>query len=202
MNSQLQISSKDRSDAIEILGLLQIGRETIEQAAKRFVAFVDRQPRAYQILQEVDSRASHDMLRTVERIGRGQIYGALLFDSSPGARRLLTLPYSQQKEFYEKPVKVVQLHQGKKVEVEKPIQQLTPAEVRVVFAENKIREPQEQAKVLDQINAPKQPVRAQRYDILPNGDLVVHESETCFSASDLEEIVERCRQKAIGSLKI
>lgn len=183
-----------------LLGAVSRGREAILEAANIMVALVDQDPRIYEKILKQAPNISLNLLTTLEKVGRGQIYHALLFDSSPGARRLLALPFSQQKEHYEHPVKVVVVKGGKKIEVEKPIQQLSPAEVRVVFADDHVRTVTEQCKVVDQTLAPvKRSAPAERYTILKNGNLLIL-ANTEFTPSQLQEVYERVVGKAVKSL--
>jgi hypothetical protein len=184
-----------------LLEALSRGRVAIKDAAAIMVSLVDADPRVYGKIIKEDPRISLNLLVTLEKVGRGVIYDALIFDSSPGARRLLALPYSKQKEYYENPIKIVQLQKGKPVQVEKQIFNLTPAEAKIVFNGNDLRPLNEQADILNQSNKPVMRAEpAQRYDIDDDGALIVHFSETKFTLSQLEEILESCKTKAIRSL--
>ena len=181
-----------------LIAALSRGRDAIQEAANIMVALVDRDPRIYEKIIKQAPTLSLNLLTTLEKVGRGQIYGALLFDSSPGARRLLTLPYSAQKEHYEKPLKVVSVKAGKKVVTEKTIAQLSPAEVRTAIADDHVRTVDEQSKLIEvEVEKPRQ--QAQRYTILKNGNLLIL-AQTEFTPSQLQDIYERVTAKAMQSL--
>jgi hypothetical protein len=179
---------------------LSRGRDAIKEAAEIMVALADQDPRIYEKIIKSQPGISLNLLYTLERVGRGTLYDALLFDNSPGARRLLTMPFSQQKEYYEKPIKVVTMVSGKPTQSEKPIQQLTPQEVRVAFSDTGIRTEGEQVKVLEEISRPHKAQPAQRYEIMPDGTFIVHLPETAFTPSQLQDIYEQVKNKAMKSL--
>ena len=183
-----------------LLDALSRGRSAIKEAAQIMVGLSDNDPNIYSKIIEEEPNLSLNLLYTLERVGRNQLYDALLFDNSPGARRLLTMPFSKQKEYYESPVKVVSVQDGKTVQVEKPIQQLTPQEVRIAFSDGGLRSATEQAEVAKQINTRRPMSPAQRYEILDDGTLVIHFAETAFTPSQLQDIYERVKNKAINSL--
>ena len=175
------------------------GRDAIQEAAEIMVALVDKDPRIYEKIVKQAPTISYNLLATLERVGRGQIYGALLFDSSPGARRLLAMPYGMQKEYYEKPLRVVSVQNGKKVVNEKTISQLTPAEVRTTIADDHIRNVEEQSKLVE-VPVVKRGEPPERFTILPNGNLLIL-ANTEFTPARLQEVYERVTAIAVRSLK-
>lgn len=182
----------------EFIAALKQGRDGIELAAKILVYLVDRNDKTFEELVKADPSISYNLLGNLERVGRGQIYAALLFDSSPGARKLLTLPTSQQKKLYDEPVKIVRVVDGKNIVEEKPIQQLSRHEANLLVDDaGHARTVEEQIK---HISTPPTPSskRAARYEII--GDRLRVLADTEFSMSNLEDILKRMKQKAIESL--
>lgn len=196
---KLQKSQITLDNFFEALSRSQDG---MQEAAEIWVALVDLDPRTYEKAIKQNPRVSLNLLAAIEKVGRGQIHYALLFDSSPGARRLLTMPVGLQREYYEKPVKVVNLQDGKYIVTEKPIQGLSTKEVRTTFGDNGVRSVEEQREAIksETVNLRSRP--AQRYEILDDGGIiVVHYAETRFTAAQWEDIYNRAKAKAINSLK-
>ncbi len=178
------------------------GLAGIETAAYILAALIDRDgPKVYKQIMAAEPRCPLNLIANLERVGRGVIPMELLYDSSPAASKIKLLPPAQQKECYAKPVMVVQLDKGKKVMVEKPVKDLTPKECQIVFSGNKINDAKEQSKLLDAVKPSEKTKPAQRYEILPSGNLVVHFAETEFTPSQLEDIYNRVKERAIKSLK-
>lgn len=168
-------------------------------AGEIMASLVDENPRIYEKIKKLRPKIRLDVLVTLEKIGRGDTIPELLFDHSPGARELLHLPGSQQKEFYSAPVKLVILKNGKKHQIEKPIDQLSPKEAKYAF-----KPIDEQVKIVELMEVVHRHAKpAQRYEIDIEGNVVIppHTQSIIFSASQLEDICERARAKAIKSLK-
>ncbi len=182
-----------------IIALKRVADE-VENVAKMLVAMVDANPKIYDEIVKADPRISHNLLGNLERVGRGQTYGALLFDSSPGARKLLALPISQQKELYEKPVSIVRWANGKSIVEQKSIQQLSRQEANLLIDDgDRVRSIEEQIKYVNPAPA-KVSHRAHRYEI-KDGKLRVF-PETEFTMTELEEIITRMKAKSIESLEV
>jgi len=183
----------------EFLEWLKKGKESIQKAAEILVSLVDKNPRVFAEIISKDTSIPYNLLGNLERVGRGQLYSALLYDSSPGARKLLALPPSQQRECYENPVKIVKMVGSKKVVEEKPIQQLSRHEANLLVDESgKLRSVEEQIKQLAQPQVTSSR-KAERYEIKENGDVLVL-SGSLFTPSQWEEIGKRAKDKAIKSL--
>jgi hypothetical protein len=183
-----------------LLEALARGRDAIKEASAIMVGLVDQDSRIYEKIIKQQPGLSLNLLATLEKVGRGVIYDALLFDSSPGARRLLTLPFSQQREYYEKPVKIVSIQGTKTIVTEKPIQQCTPKEIRTAFKDNGMRSVEEQCEAIKSESVALRSRPAQRYEILDNGDVIVFYAQTRFTAAQFEDIYERAKTKSIKSL--
>jgi hypothetical protein len=178
---------------------LQSAEDGLIRAAKILVKLSDENPNTYAEITKAYPQISYDTLFTLERVGRGQMYPALLCDTSVAARRIALLPFNQQKEIYENPVKVVTFSKGKKVVAEKLVQQLNPREVNLVFDDKRVRSVDEQMVELEILTQKHKPQSAQRYEILEDGS-VVFLANTTLSAAQLEDVAERAKTKSIKSL--
>lgn len=173
--------------------------ENAELVCKLLVAMVDVNNKAFDEIIKARPRLTYNFLGNLERVGRGQLYFGLICDSSPGARKLLSLPSSMQREIYEKPVKVVEIQRGKAVVVEKPIQQLTSKEVKLAFEDS--GRPRAVELQTDILSTPHQPVStpAQRYAIISDR-LNVIMAHTEFDIQTLETIIEQMKRNALKTL--
>jgi len=110
------------------------GIDAWRQAGHILVELSKRQPDIFRLIMAKHPAINESTLQTFARIGRKEIWPPLLVDSSIGARRLLECDYDTQKEYAEKPVKVVIAWNGKDIKTkEVPIQSLSRAECAVVF---------------------------------------------------------------------
>lgn len=177
------------------------GEAAILRAADMLCHMVDANPDIYTEIHKATG-IHWNVLGNLERVGRGAMHYKLLFDSSPASKRIISLPARQQEEIYEKGIKVISTDPktGKTtVETKKP-HELTQQQVRVVFDEkNKhVRSVDEQLK---EAAAPKPvtPARAaQRYTI--ENDRLVVIAATVFTMSQLQDILDSMKEKAIQSL--
>ena len=138
------------------------------------------------------------MLESMRKVGRGELYSGLLFDSSFAARKLLSLPPSQQRSAYNEPIEVVKHVDGKNIIEEKRLQTLSRAEANQVFDDEngRIRSSSEQLKYLKPEIIPAR--RAQQWDII--GDHVVVNARTEFNLSQILQIAELMKAAAFKSL--
>jgi|ERR1035437_2549543 hypothetical protein len=175
------------------------GRECIQNAAEVLVGLVDRDPRVYEKLITMYPDVSIPLLATLEKVGRGKIYSALLFDGSPGARRLLTLPYAQQKQNYDNPISIVVSDGKKKIVIQKKVSEMSPPELRIAIADDHVRTVTEQSKLISHMVTA--PIRnMDRYTILPNGNVIFFENVE-FTPPQLEDVYKRVMKASIKSLE-
>ena len=183
----------------EFAAALQRGESAIREAAAILCQMVDADPKAYQKIHK-ETGIHWNVLGNLERVGRGAMHYKLLFDTSPAARHISALPASQQNDIYEKGVQVVSVQGGKTVVESKKPHELTPQQVRVLFDDKAkhVRSVDEQLKVASEPK-PVTPARsAQRY-IIANDKLTVL-AATTFTMSQLQDILEDMKQRAIKSL--
>ena len=156
----------------------------------------DANERIFDEIIALDSRFNYNMLESMRKVGKSELYEELLFDPSHNARRLLTFPPKQQQEIYTKPIKIVKQVGGKNVVEEKAFQKLSKHECALVLDDSKkrVRTVEEQ---IGFIKTPA-PLRAERYEI--HGDKLVVLAKTEFSMTALEDILSRMKSKEIQKL--
>lgn len=170
-----------------------------ERVCGMLVQMVDANPNAYKEICAINPKMTYNLLGNLERVGRGQLYFGLLCDSSPGARRLLSLPASQQKAAYETPVKVVNQINGKQVVEEKFVYNLSPSEARVALTDGgQARTIEEQIKIVTAPLTPAPRRVAQRYLIV--GDICRVEAKTDFDIPTMKSILEKMEANALKNL--
>jgi len=81
-------SAKDFAERITNIGANLLG------LAHDLVAAIDTRPELVEEL--VEAGVNRELVNRLERLGRGQIHPQLVFNTSPGGKRLITLPLSEQ----------------------------------------------------------------------------------------------------------
>jgi len=158
---------------------------------------VDADPKTYEKIHK-ETGMHWDVLGNLERVGRGAMHYRLLLDTSPAAKYIAQLPASQQSDCYDKGVQVVNISGSKTIVESKKPQELSAQEARVVFDVKHIRTIDEQVKVVNQPK-PSAPAKiAQRYTIIEDKLNVL--AATVFTMSQLQEILEQMKSRAIKSL--
>lgn len=133
----------------KFLLLVQRGIDAWREAGAMLAAMVDSNPNTYRDIMSKNPAVSVDMLLAFEKIGRKKIYPQLLLDNSPGAKRLLALPYELQEKYCTSRVPVLTgWVRGKPHVEEKSVQSLSGAEVERVFFNGGIRAVEEQKALL------------------------------------------------------
>ena len=171
------------------------------ECGRILVQLVDQDPRVYEKILTARANIPLRLLSQLEKVGRGQFLDKLLWDDCPGARRLLPLTFAKQKEIYENPIPVVIEDKGKEVVVMKNLQQLTPKQAIQAIDENGIVPPEKQAEAVRERMSPKSAAPAQRYELLDNGNIIIRFAPTEFTPSQLQDIYERSKSRAIKSIK-
>ena len=181
----------------DFVSALNRGEESIREAANILCRMVDSDPKTYEKIYK-ETGISMNVLGNLERVGRGAMHYKLLFDTSPEAKYIASLPASHQNDVYENGVKVVTVVDGRANVKIKSAQWLSVHESKVAFDKTHVRTVEEQIKVASQ-TAPKAIARtAQRYTF-ENDKLIVF-SNTVFTMSQLEDIMEKMKTAAIKSL--
>jgi uncharacterized protein YejL (UPF0352 family) len=179
---------------------LQAGRDAIKKACDMLCLIVDANPNAYRDIQKEHPEISANLLANLERVGRGVMHEALLFDSSPAAKRIALLPASQQKALYEGTIKVVSVANGKTYVDDKKVTQLSKQEIAVVFTpDNQVRNTDEQLKAIATKPTVVTPSRAAERFVI-EGDKITVLANTTFTAAQWEEIGERAFGNALKQL--
>jgi len=100
-----------------------------------------------------------DVLAQLERIGRRQLNPALLLSSYPAALAIQRMPVSDQDKLLREPVEVLMRNAGKWDTMLMHARNLTPSQVRQVFAKNYLRPIAEQRSYLESLIEVVNPVR-------------------------------------------
>jgi hypothetical protein len=133
--------------------------------AADLVAAVDVNPR---ILDEmVDLGINRELLRRLEKLGRGQISPRLVFSTTTGERRLHCLPLSEQEHLLDQGVEVLGA-EGDHRRI--PVAQLSPAQCKQVFGAHGVRTLAEQRTWIEEHKP--QPVAVLDRDYSVNKDSV------------------------------
>ena len=184
----------------DIAAALQRARDGIKEAAVMVVQICDADPQALYKCSKATS-IPYNVLANLEKVGRGQMHIELLFDTSPASKAVALLPPAQQAKCYDAPIQVAVRREGKTYVEEKKAQQLTPAEVRVVFdvVDHRVRPVEEQMKVVtDTTIKPRACQPAQRYII--TGDSITILAATTFTAVQIEDVLAKLKANALQSL--
>lgn len=173
------------------------GESAIREAAAMICVMVDADPKIYEKIHKATG-IHWNVIGNLERVGRGAMHYKLLFDTSPAASKIQMLPASKQEEVYERGVQVISEQGGKFVVETKKAHELTPQQVKVLFAPDHIRTIDEQMKESVNKPKPKTSFEAQRYTI--QGDKLTVLSATTFTMAQIEEILNQMKSGEIKKL--
>lgn len=123
--------------------LVRAGVEAWTEAGRILVEAIDADPDFSRKVRKAHPEISPDMLILFERIGRRQVYPAIVLDNSVGAQALLALPYDDQERLYRGNIEVAVGTTGSRVVV-KRIGDLTRTDVHRVFDGDHVRTHEEQ----------------------------------------------------------
>lgn len=169
----------------------------IEESCKDLAKMVDANPNVFDEIVAADQRFNYNMLESMRKVGKGELYCELLFDPSMAARKLLPLPAPQQKKLYNEPVKVVRVVAGKNVVEEKLLNKMSRAELNQVIDDDKKR-----ARTVEEqiayVKPPPPTRRAERYEIKDGRIKVMAETE--FTLEQWRAILERAEKEALSTL--
>jgi hypothetical protein len=132
----------------EFCELVKAGIESWKRAGKILCKLVDDDATVLGKILADHPYLTRETLESFERIGRKLLYPYLVVDSSPGARRLVGLPYGDQVRLYEGRIAVVTITKGITEQKFKRVFELTEAEARRVFNDDGLRTVQEQLHLL------------------------------------------------------
>lgn len=131
----------------KFVSLVQAGIELWSSAGQLLVEMVNNDPNVYSEIMKRATFITFEMLLAFEKMGRKQIYPPLLMDNSPGAKRLLELPYDIQERFCKEPLDVVVevMESGEVKKQHKYVKELSEFESRMVFNGDSVRSIPDQA---------------------------------------------------------
>jgi hypothetical protein len=142
-----QITAPD-SRIVQFCSLIANGIEAWTKAGKLLCEMKRDNSDVFLLIKIERPELTLEVLETFERIGSKQIYPYLVADSSPGARRLMALPYKEQSKIYRDGVLLVSKSGvGFSQEIKK-VSLLSPAEAGRVFDGDRIRSEKEQTEIL------------------------------------------------------
>jgi hypothetical protein len=117
------------------------GIEAFEEAGRILVEMIDRDPGCLAQLKEQNPEFTNEILRTFERIGRRQLYYKLCLKETPGAKALLRCAYSEQVKYCNEPIPFLLLQAKDQTDhLLVQLDALSPAQVRQVFCNGRIRD--------------------------------------------------------------
>jgi hypothetical protein len=172
--------------------------QAIGESCRDLYLMADANPGVFDEIVTAEKRFNYNMLESMRRVGAGELYVELLFDSSMAARRLLPLARGQQEKLYNDPVKIVKLIGGKRVIEEKPIQKMSRHELNLVIDDDKRR-----ARTVEEqiafVQPPPPARRAERYEIVDGVLKVLANTE--FTGEQLRQILERMTAHSVAGLE-
>lgn len=124
--------------------LVAAGINAWKQAGVHLVEMIDKDPDFPKRIRVAHPEISEDIILVFERIGRNQLNPLLLADGSPGAKALAELPFSEQEKWAKELIPVSVQRNGKRRTEMLRISELTSAQTKQCFWENKLLTVKEQ----------------------------------------------------------
>src|SRR6185436_1158233 len=174
----------------KIVDLINGGIEQWIQAGRIVAEEVDKNPRFIEDFCSQVNNISEEVLHRFEQIGRQEIYPYLMTHDGPGVRRLRTLPYMLQKQFWNEPVPVLIREGGKTEILAVDVRNLTPFQARQVFSRDGVRTTAAQRAWLEDQRAQEQAAAETTnppYRVVGNRVIVMAPCQ--FSRKDLARIL-------------
>jgi hypothetical protein len=144
----MRITAAPDSRIVQFCAFIASGIEAWIKAGRLLCKMKRDNPNVFNLIRVERPELTLEVLETFERIGRKQIYPYLVADSSPGARRLMALPYEKQSKLYREGVLVITRRRGGFHPEIKKVSALTPAEAGRVFDGERIRDEKGQMEIL------------------------------------------------------
>jgi hypothetical protein len=91
----------------QVVDLIHKGIESWQEAGLVLMELRQRKPGIFADIIKREPMLTVDMLTTIERIGRREIYPRLLLDSSIAAKKIRRYPYAEQERLCREPIDVV-----------------------------------------------------------------------------------------------
>lgn len=172
--------------------LLKDGIEAWVKAGEILVQFIDEDGGEVREIMETHPWITCDVLNKFERIGRKQLMPGLLIADTPGERRMIGLPYSQQEKYSIEPVELLVMVNGKPGTLNVPVKNLTAAQAAQVFSGQGVRTTaQQRAYMLDKETKTTFP-KLETFAAYKITKGFVHFTERCtLNAKELSEILSR-----------
>lgn len=168
---------------------LQQGKESLAEAGTILVDLIDEDPSIKSRILDENPELTENVLETLERIGRKQLYHPLALNDSPGMTALRKCTFSDQKKHFSEPVPVLLIHSRDDTgHLQIPVHSLTAKQARQVFCRGHIRSLGEQRAWLEsQRKAPAEAEHQKPYHI-GKGKVTFRESVT-LNTSQLASIL-------------
>ncbi len=132
----------------QFCSLVQQGMEAWVRAGALLCEMVRDDPLVTTRILRDSPHLTRDILEAFQRIGRKEVLPILMVDGSPGAKRLVGLPYEEQSRIYATTVRVARKTMDGIVERSVRVSDLTAAEAARVFDTNRMRSVKEQREML------------------------------------------------------
>lgn len=135
----MKITTTD-SNVTEFRNLIIEGVEAWVKAGDILVDLLDNHGLTYEQIADKCDGITPDIIKRFEQIGRRQIYPRLLVNTSAGARKLMSMPYSQQVKYASEPLPLLIRKENSYDEMLVKVQDLTNEQIRQVFQKDGIRD--------------------------------------------------------------
>ena len=132
--------ARNKKAVSEFAKAIYDGMDKWIEAGELLVDMLDKSDVTYESIINEIPEMSYDVLSRFEQIGRKQLYPKLLICGSSGLRKLATLPYSEQKKYFDEPVDVIIEKPGGVDTLKVMVKNLTPFQVKQIFNNGTIRD--------------------------------------------------------------
>lgn len=183
----------------KIAELLAQGWVSIKEAADLYVSLLNDEPDIEEVILSHCPTITPGLLLKLEAIGNNEILPDTLLLGSHISSRVQNLPVELQQTVMDKPIPVAVKQESGQIKIEhKRINEITPREASVVFAEDRIRSTKEQTSILEE-KEKRSKLHDMRYIIVD--DKVEFLCRCTFSAVELEAIVEKMKAASLKNLQ-
>lgn len=126
----------EKNAAKQVADLIYQGVDSWLKAGEIIAREMDKNPDFIEQISDQYPDLPVNILYRFEQIGRKQVYPRLLLNDSPGARRLIKMPYALQVKYSDEPMALL-TKSGDSLKVE--VRNLTPDQANQAFASDHIR---------------------------------------------------------------
>lgn len=139
-NERPKLSVENEVSIETFVILVKSGIELWTRAGAILVALVEKNPNIYSEVIQKNPDITFEMLLVFEKIGRKQIYPALLMDNSPAAKRAMELPYEEQERLCKEQIEVLlPMRNGHDETTKKYLKELSIYESKMVIDRDGVR---------------------------------------------------------------